>query len=307
MTTEVNAGNREAISHVDVRKSSCLPMHEYIDLRNGMAFIMKIRNTLSSLLLLLPFGCSISSSDCPNPALKVEKIDFASMTLESGSQVSIFDNNSRRFINTSLTLHFRDGINTTLIPAFDQRDLNLVANGNKINYAHENKVLSGGYGCPEWYYPGLVVKSPDTSIQLIVKDNGNRSKRWTSSTAIDSSTFPVFNFSITIDTFAMSVKPPTSLGTRRPSVQVVEDSTTSYGFTSSIDYFNQYFLLSDFSLYHDTSISEIRKKRYWATIQYSQENVVSLSSPTLIYYAKELPDTISALINNARISRIIKR
>lgn len=277
--------------------------------RIRMATAMKIQCLVFSAAFLLPFGygCSIVSSDCPDPALKVDKIDFNSMTLEAASQVAIFDNIENRSIQTSLTLHIRDGINTTLIPAFDQQDLHLEVNGTRINYAHENKVLPGGYGCPEWYYPGIITKTSGTSIQLTVKDNSGRSKNWASLTSIDTATFPIFDFFVANDSLKMFVNPSGSFGNRRPNVQVVDDSTHLYGFSSSIDYFNQFFRLSDFSRYSDTSISEIRKKKYWASVQYSQENVVSLSSSSSIYYAKQLPDSISAIINESRISRISAR
>lgn len=265
---------------------------------------MKSRFILLSPALSFIVGCSILSGDCPDPLLKVDKIDFNSMVLEASSHLKIFVNNDSTEINTYLTLHVRDGINETLIPAFDQKDLHLEANGNSINYAHENKPLPGGYGCPEIYYPGLTATTTEPKVQLVVKDNSNRSKSWINVTSVDATTFPNFMFSIVNDSLIMSVKPPASLGVRRPNVVVAEDSTGSYGINSSVDYYNQYFRLSDFSLYSDSSISEIRQKKYWAIIQYSQENVTSISSPTIIHYAKKFPDTVSAMINEVRISRI---
>lgn len=269
---------------------------------------MKIKRILFSATPIFLFGCTTISSDCPEPGSKIDKIDFSTMTLETFStEVIIYDNNNGRHINTTLTLNIRDGINTTITPAFDQGKLCLDANGTRVNYTHINSELPGGYGCPEWTYPRITVKSSEPKIQLIVSDSFSHSKSWDNITAIDTSTFPIFDFSTSNDTFVLFAKSTATLGNRRPTIHIIDDSTRLFGlqFNSSIDYINQYFRLSDFSYYSDTLASEVLKKRYWALVSYKQENVASLSpTTTSISYAKELPDSIAALINQVRASRI---
>lgn len=267
---------------------------------------MKIKRTLFAAAPIFLFGCTADSNDCPEPGRKIDKIDFNTMTMEAFSAgVSIYDNNNGRHINTTLQIYARDGFNITLFPAFDQGKLHLDANGTRVNYTHADLGSNGGDGCPTWTYPGITVKSSDPKVQLVVTDNSSRSKSWENTTKIDTSIFPIFKFSISNDTFAASVKPTTLFSNRRPPILITDDSTKSSRFTSSIDYFDQHFRLSDFSNYSDTSVSEVLRKRYWALISYEQENVVSLSSTAAsIGYAKELPDSIAALINKIRASRI---
>lgn len=269
---------------------------------------MKIKPIIFSATPIFLFGCTVISSDCPEPGSKIDNIDFSTMTLETFStEVIIYDNNNGRHMNTTLTLNIRDGINTSIAPAFDQGKLRLDANGTRVNYAHKNSELPGGYGCPEWTYPRITVKSSEPKIQLTVSDSFSHSKSWDNIITIDASSFPIFGFSISNDTFALFVESMAALRNQRPAIHIIDDSTRLYGseFNSNIDYLNQYFRLSDFSYYSDTSVSEVLKKRYWALVSYKQENVASLSSTTTsISYAKELPDSIAALINQARASRI---
>lgn len=267
---------------------------------------MKIKHILFAAAPIFLIGCTADSNDCPEPGRKIDKIDFSTMIMSAyTAEVSIYDNNDGRHINTTLGIFVRDGFNTTLFPAFDQGKLHLDANGTRVNYTHVDLRSNGGDGCPTWTYPGITVKSSEQKVQLVVTDNSSRSKSWENTIEIDTSIFPIFKFSISNDTFAASVKPTTVFRNQRPPVLITDDSTKSSRFRSSIDYFDQYFRLSDFSYSSDTSVSEVLKKRYWALVSYEQENAASLSSTKAsIGYAKELPDSIAALINQVRASRI---